>query len=318
MVYTDEMKKWLKRMEGYRQHRKEGLGEKVIYAPSAFPAIKNMKYKVITTFKPGDWDKYAKRMVQSVLDKWPEVLITIYYQDTQPTLDDERISWVDIDKANSDLHKFREKYKSDPVAMGKLNEIPGGVRRSPRLATEGGLDAKKDSYLWNAVKFSYKVSCVTHAVKTYDDYDYVIWIDDDTYTFRTVPMQFIESICPNDTLVTYLGRENDKGSNKYPECGLVCYNIKHPLVQHFVTDWENLYTAANIFALLISSTSTYFINTIAYSRGILLLLFIFTFFFTMLWRYVFSFYKKYNAINLNAFENIFFRRAAFIGSSSSV
>ena len=66
--------------------------------------------------------------------------------------------------------------------MGKLDEIPGGVRRSPRLATEGGLDAKKESYLWNAVKFSYKVSCVTHAVKSYTDYAYVIWIDDDTYT----------------------------------------------------------------------------------------------------------------------------------------
>ena len=206
-----------------------------------------MRYKVITTFKPGDWDKYAKRMVQSVLDKWPEVLITIYYQDTQPTLDDERISWVDIDKANPDLHKFREKYKSDPVAMGKLNEIPGGVRRSPRLKTEGGKDAFKESYLWNAVKFSYKVSCVTHAVKTYKNYDYVIWIDDDTYTFRNIPMQFIESICPNDTLVTYLGRENNKGSNKYPECGLVCYNIKHPLVQNFINDWEKLYISDEIF-----------------------------------------------------------------------
>ena len=111
--------------------------------------------------------------------------------------------------------------------------------------------------------------------------------------------------------------------------------IKHlPLLLNYIIAWFiissllNLYKRdflitrniilANIFALLISSTSTYFINTIAYSRGILLLLFIFTFFFTMLWRYVFSFYKKYNAINLNAFENIFFRRAAFIGCSSTV
>ena len=76
--------------------------------------------------------------------------------------------------------------------------------------------------------------------------------------------------------------------------------------------------SANIFALLLSSTTTFFINTIAYSRGILFFVFIFTFLFTMLWRYLFSFYKKYNAINLNKFENIFFRRAAFIGSSPSI
>jgi hypothetical protein len=220
-------------------------------------------------------------MVQSVLDKWPNADITVYYQDQKPDFN-QNVTWVDIDKANSDLHKFREKYKSDPVAIGKLNEIPGGVRRSPRLATEGGLDAKKESYLWNAVKFSYKVSCVTHAVKTYNDYDYVIWIDDDTYTFRDIPIEFIESICPDDTLVTYLGRERSIKDNKYPECGLVCYNIKHPLIQNFVTDWGNLYTSANIFDLLEWHDSYVFwhmtkeyrqkhnvkVNDIGYAKGV--------------------------------------------------
>jgi hypothetical protein len=134
--------------------------------------------------------------------------------------------------------------------MGKIKGIPGGVYRSPRLQTEGGKDATKDSYLWNAVKFSYKVSCVTHAVKTYKDFDYVIWLDDDTYTFRDIPMNFIKSLCPEDTLVTYLDRENDIGSNKYPECGLVCYNMKHSQVENFISDWEQLYFTAKIFELL--------------------------------------------------------------------
>lgn len=209
-----------------------------------------MRYKVITTFKPGDWEKYSKRMVQSVLDRWSNVDMTVYCQGQRPEFHDQRVTWFDIDKANVGLHKFRIRYEGDPVAMGKLNKIPGGVRRSSRLETEGGMDAKKESYLWNAVKFSYKVSCITHAVKSYKDYDYVIWIDDDTFTFRNIPMTFLESICPEDTLVTYLGRENDRGSNKYPECGLVCYNMKHPLVQNFAEDWEKLYTSSNIFELL--------------------------------------------------------------------
>lgn len=209
-----------------------------------------MKYKVITTFKPGDWDKYSRRMVESVLQRWPNADMTIYYQDLKPAYDNPNVSWQDIDKANLGLDTFRKTYKDDPVAMGKINGIPGGVRRSPRLQTEGGLDARKDSYLWNAVKFSYKVSCVTHAVKTYTDYDYVIWLDDDTFTFRDIPIDFIKSICPDDTLVTYLDRENDRGSNKYPECGLVCYNMKHSMVQNFVSDWEQLYFTAQIFDLL--------------------------------------------------------------------
>ena len=208
-----------------------------------------MKYKLITTFKPTDWEKYSKKMVESVISRWPNADLTVYYGKQKPNFTHKKITWVNIDKANPNLHNFREKYKHDPVALGKLDEIPGGVRRSPRLKTEGGLDAKKESYLWNAVKFSYKVSCVTHAVKTYTEYDYVIWLDDDTYTFRDIPMEFIEKICPNETLLTYLGRE-DKNKNLYPECGLVGYNMKHNLVQNFVADWESLYNTGNIFDLL--------------------------------------------------------------------
>jgi len=209
-----------------------------------------MKYKVITTFKPTDWDRYSKKMVESVLKHWPNADITIYFENKKPNFSHDAVTWIDIDQANVHLFKFREKYKNDPVAIGKLQEIPGGVRRSPRLETEGGLDAKKESYLWNAVKFSFKVSCVTHAVKTYTDYDYVIWLDDDTYTFRDVPLDFLKNICPKDTLVTYLGRENDRGSNKYPECGLVGYNMNHELAQNFVLDWEGLYKSSKIFELL--------------------------------------------------------------------
>ena len=39
-----------------------------------------MIYKVITTFKPGNWDRYAKRMIQSVLDRWIGADVTVYYQ----------------------------------------------------------------------------------------------------------------------------------------------------------------------------------------------------------------------------------------------
>ena len=242
-----------------------------------------MKYKVITTFKPGDWNRYANRMVKSVLDNWPDVSITVYYQNKKPILDDNRITWIDIDKANPNLFQFREIYKNDPVAMGKLTTIPGGVRRSPRLIKEGGLDKDKDSYLWNAVKFSYKVSCVTHGIRNYQDYDYVIWIDDDTYTFRQVPIDFLKNLCPIDSLVTYCGREDlERNSNKYPECGLVAYNIKHPLVQNFINDWEKLYTSKEIFNLLEWHDSYVFwhmtktyrkkynikVNDIGYAKGV--------------------------------------------------
>ena len=241
-----------------------------------------MKYKVITTYKPDDWNRYSKRCVQSILKNWPDVSLTIYYEKKPEAMDIPGYEFIHIDKANHALRKFRSDYKNDPVANGKLETIPGGVRRSKRLETEGGKDAFKESYLWNAVKFSFKVSCITHAVKTYKDFDYIIWLDDDTYTFRQIPKEFIESLCPADTLVTYLGREK-KGSNKYPECGLVCYNMKHPLIQNFIQDWENMYSTGKIFDLLEWHDSYVFwhmtkeyrnkhkvlVNDIGYAKGVM-------------------------------------------------
>ena len=124
---------------------------------------------------------------------------------------------------------------------------------------------------------------MTHGIRNYQDYDYVIWIDDDTYTFRQVPIDFLKNLCPIDSLVTYCGREDlERNSNKYPECGLVAYNIKHPLVQNFINDWEKLYTSKEIFNLLEWHDSYVFwhmtktyrkkhnikVNDIGYAKGV--------------------------------------------------
>ena len=240
-----------------------------------------MKYKVITTYKPGDWSRYSKKCVESILKNWPGVSLTVYYEKKPEVMDYPEFEYIHIDKANHVLRKFRADYKDDPVANGKLETISGGVRRSPRLKTEGGRDALKESYLWNAVKFSYKVSCITHAVKTYKDFDYIIWLDDDTFTFRPIPKEFIESLCPKETLVTYLGREK-KDNVKYPECGLVCYNMQHPLIQNFIQEWEDMYSTGKIFDLLEWHDSYVFwhmtkeyrkkngvlVNDIGYAKGV--------------------------------------------------
>ena len=46
-----------------------------------------------------------------------------------------------------------------------------------------------------------------NAVRNSKEYDYVIWIDADTFTFRSVPLEFLKTLLPNNTMVTYLGRE---------------------------------------------------------------------------------------------------------------
>ena len=212
-----------------------------------------MKIKVITSYKPGTWDLYSGRGIKSIAEQWPiETDLVVYLEEPKPNYNHPRIQWIDLNAAEPELFKFKNKHKNDPVACGELQEIAGGVRRPAALQQQGGQDKNKGSFLWDAVRFSNKVFCVINAIRNSKDYDYVIWVDADTFTFRPIPLDFLKTLLPNNTMVTYLGRErfslNDGG--KYPECGFVGYNLRHSNIQEFVKEWENLFVTDDVFKLL--------------------------------------------------------------------
>ena len=194
---------------------------------------------VITTFPPNRWNAYARRMLESHVQFWPEdVKLYAYHEGPQPNLHHEKIVYVDIEAVNPELVAFKNKHRNDPVANGEIQEIPGGVRRDPRA---GGNDKGKGSFLWDAVRFSHKTFAVAHAIKNIDT-DYILWLDADTYTFQPITTKFVIGLLPEDKLVNYLGR-----GNTYPECGWVCYNKRHPLIEKFIFEWVKLYTTDAIF-----------------------------------------------------------------------
>ena len=208
-----------------------------------------MKIKVITSYKPGTFDTFTKRSIQSILDNWPnDIDICIYHEaQTKDIFEHPRVKWIDLHKAQPELVKFKQRHKNDPVANGEVKEIPGGVRRKG----SGPGASSKGSYIWHAVRFANKVFCVTHAIKTSDGYDYIIWLDADTYTFRPMPKEFLENLLPQDTMLTYLGRLNpdlhDEG--KDPECGFVGYNLNHPEIHSYNNDWGKMYISDGVFKL---------------------------------------------------------------------
>lgn len=195
--------------------------------------------QVVTTFPENRWDIYAKRMLQSHIDFWPDdVKITAYYEGQTPNLIHPKIEYVNIEEANPELVKFKTRHKNDPVANGEIEEIKGGVRRLPEA---GNNDKGKGSYLWDAVRFAHKTFAVDHAIKNIN-VDYILWLDADTYTFRNIPKSFVTDLLPSDKLVNYLGR-----GDKYPECGWVCYNRRHLLLNRFMKTWTDMYINDTIF-----------------------------------------------------------------------
>ena len=240
-----------------------------------------MKIKVVTSYKPGTWDKYSKRGIESIAKNWPkEVDIVVYCEEPKPKCTLDRITWIDMAPAVPSLTNFKNRHKNDPVACGQTTPIEGGVRRLPNA---GNMDRGKGSYLWDAVRFANKVICVVNGVKNSKDYDYVIWIDADTFTFRPMPLSFLENLLPTDSMLTYLGRERVETKNfKYPECGFVGYNLRHPEIQNFINEWEQLYITDDVFKLLEWHDSFIFwhlskkykkeknikVNDIGYAKGV--------------------------------------------------
>ena len=212
-----------------------------------------MKIKFITSYKPGCWDQYAKKGIEAMAKNLPdEIDLVVYAEEKIPACDYERIKWIDLNNAEPELFKFKKRHKNDPVANGKLGNVEGGVRRLPELQKLGGLDKNKESFLWDAVRFANKVFCVINAVRNSSDYNYVVWLDADTNIFRPMPFEFITKLLPQNTMVTYLGRENPtlNDGGKYPECGFVGYNLQHPETQNFINEWERLYKEDSVFKIL--------------------------------------------------------------------
>ena len=68
-----------------------------------------MKIKVVTSYKPGTWNEYAKRAVDSVLQHWPDdTVVAVYHEgQEQDVFQHARIEWYDVHKEQPNLVKFK-------------------------------------------------------------------------------------------------------------------------------------------------------------------------------------------------------------------
>ena len=73
-----------------------------------------MKIKVITSYKPGTWNEYAKRAVDSVLQHWPaDTDVAVYHEgQTQDIFEHPRVQWLDAHEVQPELLNFKNKYQT--------------------------------------------------------------------------------------------------------------------------------------------------------------------------------------------------------------
>ena len=195
-----------------------------------------MKIAVVTTFHEKGLQKYAQKMIDSFCKNWPaEVTLHIYPERCNPRISDHsHITLTDLESV-TDLKAFKEKWKNVPKANGDVSSDPVRSRRK---------DSGK-GFKWDAIRFAHKVYAIFDCARN-TDADVLVWMDADTICHSPVTKERLETLIPADKDLCFLGRKG-----KYTECGLYAMNLKSPLVQSFLREFQRMYDDAEngIFTL---------------------------------------------------------------------
>ena len=187
------------------------------------------KYTVITSFHDQGLKQYAQRMINTFEKNWPaQVDLIVCAEYCDPLVSRPNTKVYDLLSLSNNCRTFVERHRNNPLAHGQAGP--------PEVWNP------KKAFRWNAVRFAYKVFSVALCANNIDS-GWMIWIDADTHTHSPVPLEWLAKVCPNDAMISYLGR----GDKYHSECGWVAYNLDHPGTRDFIKDFVNMYNTDKIF-----------------------------------------------------------------------
>jgi len=195
-----------------------------------------MSYCVVTTFHDPGYNLYGQRMIQTFLNTWPrEVDLVVYAESCEVLESAPNLAVLDLAQASPELVAFKQQWQSVPWANGDVSQDPQRSRRRDR--------GKK--FKWEAVRFAHKVYAICHAAQ-HSQAQWLIWMDADTVCHSSISLANLDTLCPNQYDICYLGREN-----KYSECGLYAMNLESTAAREFLTLFQHYYDSAEtgIFTL---------------------------------------------------------------------
>lgn len=192
-----------------------------------------IKKAVVTTFNQSGYNKYGSRMIQSFIQNWPtDITLYVYAEDCTVKESATNVVVKDLHATIPALVAFKERWKNDPKAVGKL--AIGPVDRKGKQPGIG--------FRWDAIRFSHKVYSVCHTGRTCDT-DVLFWMDADTVCHSPITHEFIDSMIKNNGLC-FLGRPN-----KYTECGLYAMNLCDTITKQFLIEFQKAYDTGRLFTM---------------------------------------------------------------------
>lgn len=189
------------------------------------------KYTVITTFNQEGLEIYGQRMIDTFEQYWPDAVdLVVYTENCTPRTSKPNVKLVDLLSASAECKSFVDQHRNNPEANGGA-----GPHNQDHWS-------EKKSFKWQAVRFCYKVFAVHHAANSLAS-DWIIWLDADSHTHSAVSLAFLDGVCPDGYLCSYLGRTD----RYHSECGWIAYNMRHGESLKFINYFAGMYTHNTIF-----------------------------------------------------------------------
>jgi hypothetical protein len=84
-----------------------------------------MKIKVITSYKPGTWEQYSRKGIESMAEQFPkEIDIVVYAEEPKPKCKYDRIQWIDLNTAEPELFNFKTNTRMTQWPMENYKRYP--------------------------------------------------------------------------------------------------------------------------------------------------------------------------------------------------
>jgi hypothetical protein len=167
---------------------------------------------VITSFNKSYYELIGKESVDSWLKYWPTNMTLTCYVEEFTLPEHPRLKQISFDHLSPSYFEFQKSSENDRVKL-----------------------------------FAKKAYSVIHAMEN-STADRIIWMDADVISEQPLSLDFLEKLCPENTLTTFMGvwhhktRGNASSELMFSaETGFFILNPKHPLFKKFASRYREYY-----------------------------------------------------------------------------
>jgi len=186
--------------------------------------------RFVTSFSQDGYERYAKNMLESVVDNWYKDLhLTAYYHD------------CDKDVVASFPQAANIEYRN-------LNDVQDMLDYRERMKAYDGTANGTVAYNWrmDAIKWCHKIyALTTYALEIADEEaqaGWLCWLDADTVTTKPLSQSKLESILPAKSELVHLGRKDVD----YSETSFMGFNLNYDSPIYMIADLRGCYDIGEV------------------------------------------------------------------------